>query len=274
LAEALTAAAQEAAVQLALGTEATELHVEDGAVCRVSLADGKTVEASCVISTLDLKRTLLSLFQWAQLPPPVVRRAAAYRQSGGTARLLVALEGLASVPRTVFHLHTAPEDLALANRNWRAGMLPDHPPATIRLVSASDPTLAPCGSATATITLGAIPHHLFDGPWTVDKRQTLRDRALASFAVALPEAKVIASELIVPSDIESMLGLTQGDLDGGELAPDQMFGERAFRECPRTPLKGLYLAGPSSALATSATAAAGWFAAAAVLADRKAGRLK
>jgi len=53
-----------------------------------------------------------------------------------------------------------------------------------------------------------------------------------------------------------------------------MFGARAFRECPRTPLAGLYLAGPSSALGASATVASGWFAAAAVLADRKAGRLK
>jgi phytoene dehydrogenase-like protein len=273
-AEALGSAARDAGVQFALGVEASELHLNDGKVTRVVLADGRAVDAMCVVSTLDLKRTFLSLFSWSELPAPVVKRAAGYRPGGGTARLLVALEGTAGVSRSVFHLHTAPAEFALAHGQWRAGVLPDHPPATVRVVSAADPILAPRGDATATVTLGAIPHHLFDGPWTGEKRQALRKRALASLELALPGARVVASELIVPSDIEQSLGLTQGDLDGGELAPDQMFGERAFRECPRTPLKGLYLAGLSSALGPSTTCASGWFAAAAVLADRKAGRLK
>jgi phytoene dehydrogenase-like protein len=85
--------------------------------------------------------------------------------------------------------------------------------------------------------------------------------------LALPP--VAAAAVIVPPDIEEALGLTGGDLDGGALAPDQML---AFRPGPRTPVPGLYLAGPSSAAGPLGLCAAGVAAAMALLADRSEGR--
>jgi phytoene dehydrogenase-like protein len=81
-------------------------------------------------------------------------------------------------------------------------------------VSARDPSLAPPGRATVTLTLGAIPAQLFDGTWTDEKRELLLSRALARLApLGLP--RVLAAATIVPPDIEAALGLTGGDLDGG-----------------------------------------------------------
>ena len=153
----------------------------------------------------------------------------------------------------------------------------------LRLVSAVDPSLAPAGSATLTVTLGAIPHTPFDGPWTHEKRDRLRATALATVeALGRDRQRVLGSELILPPDMEHMLGISAGDLTGGELAADQMLGLRPFANLPgadlsgaggRTQVAGLYLAGPSSALGPLATCAAGVAAARAVAAELAAGRL-
>jgi phytoene dehydrogenase-like protein len=129
-----------------------------------------------------------------------------------------------------------------------------------------------------TATLSAIPFRLFDSAWTREKRDVLRDRALTAAESVLPgiTARVIAAEVITPSDMEAALGATDGDLWGGEIAADQMFAFRSWADMrgSRTPVRGLYLAGPSSAAGPMGTCASGWNAARALLADLRAGRLR
>ena len=85
----------------------------------------------------------------------------------------------------------------------------------------------------------------------------------------------MASEAIIAPDIEAVLGATRGDLDGGEIAPDQVLGFRPFADWRdgRTPVDGLYLGGPSAAPAPFFLGASGARAAAALIADFRAGRL-
>lgn len=277
LGEALAAAAREAGAEIRCGLEATGVRRVKDRVKAVLLADGSEIETAAILSTLDLKRTVLSLFAWSELPKPVVKRAANYRMSGSTARLLVALDTIPDgAPRAVLHTAETADAYAAACASWRTRALPQHPPASVRVVSATDPRLAPHGKATVTITLGCIPHRLFDGTWTGEKRDTLRQRALALMESVLPGTaeRVLASALLLPADIEEALGVTDGDLAGGEIAADQMFANRAWPEWPRTPIHGLYLGGPSSAVGPVATAAAGWLAAKALVVDHHAGRFK
>jgi phytoene dehydrogenase-like protein len=281
LGEALRAAAEEAGAGISCGLEVTDIHRKRGRAISAGLADGREIAARAFISTLDLKRTFLALFAWNELPRAVVDRVGAFRAAPGIARLLVAL---AAPPETADRealrapILVAPAGSAEVCSNWRNGTVAERPPATLRLVTAVDPFLAPDGCATLTVTLGAIPHTLFDGAWTHDKRNRLRDTALAIAEQAFPgiAARVIAAELIVPPDIESQLGIWEGDLLGGDLSATQMLGFRPFPECSgtRTPVEGLYLAGPSSTLGPLATCASGVAAAHAVLADMRAGRLK
>lgn len=286
LGDALRAAAEEAGAEITCGLEATDIKRAGRRVAAVGLADGSEVAARAVISTLDLKRTFLSLFSWSELPRALVDRVGAFRPAPSMARLLVALEAPPDPPAGTDPiawrgpLHVAPDIAALdaAYRAWRRGAVPERPPVMLRLVSAVDPSLAPDGAATLTVTLGAIPHTPFDGAWTREKRDKLRDTALAAVEAVWPgiAKRVLGAELIVPPDTENMLGLTGGDLSGGELTADQMLGFRPFVEASgtRTPVEGLYLAGPSSTLGPLATCASGVAAARALMADFAAGRLK
>jgi phytoene dehydrogenase-like protein len=274
---ALLAAAKDAGAEISCGLEVTDIRRRRGRVAGVCLADGTEIAARAVVSTLDVKRTFLSLFAWNELPKPVVERAAAFRPAPGTARLLVALKALPAAAGAGAPLYLSPDE-APAYRAWRSGAVPRHPPLVARLVSAVDPSLAPDGAATLTVTAGGIPHAPFDGAWTHDKRERLREEMLATVEAALPGLReaVAASVLLVPPDFENQLGITAGDLWGGELAPDQMLAFRPFADCggTRTPVAGLYLAGPSSALGPIATCASGVAAAAALAADLAAGRLR
>jgi len=286
LGDALRAAAEEAGAEISCGLEVSDIRCKGGRAVRVGLADGSEIVARAVISTLDLKRTFLSLFTWSTLPREVVDRAGAFRPAPATARLLLALDAPPDPPAgTDFSalrapIRVAPDAAALeaAYRAWRGATVPARPPAVLRLVSAVDPSLAPEGAACMTVTLDAIPHTPFDGAWTHEKRDKLRQTGLAAVEAVFPglSKHVLGAELIVPPDVENMLGATGGDLSGGELAADQMLGFRPFAACrgTRTPVEGLYLAGPSSTLGPLATCASGVAAARAVLADFAAGRLR
>mgnify|MGYP001547362543 CR=1 FL=1 len=271
LGAALAACARDAGVEISLALDATDIRCTKNRATGVGLANGGEIEARAIISALDLKRTFLSLFAWDALPKKLLKRVSAWRMGGGTARVLFALEDAPGDTRESIASGFEAANLSAAYAAWRAGLVPDVPPVMLRLVSASDPSLAPKGAATLTATLGAIPFRLFDGAWTHEKRDLLRERALAAARRAFPGLRVAATEVIAPPDIEEALGATEGDLWGGEIAADQMLD---MRPGPRTEIAGLYLAGPSSAAGPLATCASRVAAARAVLADLKAGRLK
>jgi phytoene dehydrogenase-like protein len=115
--------------------------------------------------------------------------------------------------------------------------------------------------------MAGIPARLFDGPWTEEKRLRLAAGALRRIDAMLPGtlAALGGIRILTPPDIEAQLGASEGDLDGGQLAPDQML---AFRPGARTLLPGFYLGGASSAGGPLGTGAAGFAAATSLLADR------
>ncbi|HEY8698325.1 MAG TPA: FAD-dependent oxidoreductase [Rhizomicrobium sp.] len=285
MADALTGAANEAGAEIRCGLEASEIRTAEGRATIVVLADGTEIEARAMISTLDLRRSFLSLFKWSELPPLLLNRIRNFRMAGATARLLLALDrlpdslaGLGEALRGPVHLAPDFETAAQAYAAWCVGLIPEAPPLTLRVVSVSDPSLAPVGGAVIAVTAGCIPYRLFDGAWTHARREELRMKILAQIDEALPgvSSHILGAELIVPPDIEEQIGASEGDLAGGELAADQMLDLRPGLEAlgARTPIRGFYLAGPSTAAGALATCAAGAIAAATVLADLKAGRLR
>ena len=280
LAGALTACARAAGAGISLGLEAADIRLTGQRATGVRLADGTEIAARAIISTLDLRRTFFSLFAWKDLSPKTIQRVSAYRHAPGTARLLLALDAPPVIDANFIegpiHIEPGEESSVNAHTAWRSGILPARLPMTLRVVSAADPRLAPTSKAVMTATIGCIPPQLFDGAWTNEKRNAFYKRVLDTIERVLPgtAAHVLGSELILPPDIEDALGVTEGDLDGGEIAPDQMFDLRGFADYPggRTPIGGLYLGGRSSPAGPLGTCAGGVAAARAVMTDLAASR--
>lgn len=253
--------AEAAGAEIWLNREVVEVVIAEARAAGVALADGSRVMAKSVISTLDLRRSLLSLFSRTALPAHMLEEARNWRMAGATARLLLALRRPLRREMPLFLSGDG-----AAGTAFRHGRMPDAPPLLLDPVSRRDPSLAPDGAATATVTLGAIPHRLHDGGWTPEKRTMLAAHALARIEKAIPGTLAILAsvKIIVPSDMESGLAATAGDLDGGALAPDQML---SLRPGPRTALSGFYLGGRSTQAGPLGTGAAGFAAAAALMAD-------
>ena len=286
----LAAAAQAAGATLRTDAQMSEIVVKERRVTTLVLGGGEEIEARAVLSSLDLKATFLGLIRWSDLDEDALKRLGQFRIVGQAARVLIALD---TAPDFTFarehpdgvqgpiHLVASLQALNRAYNSWRSGVLDDTPPITLRLPSAADPRLAPIGKAVMTATISAIPSRLFDGDWTPAKRERLAALALQAAERVAPGilGRVVGLRTIVGPDIESELGATAGDLDGGEIAPDQMFGFRPFGGDAdwadgRTPIHGLYLGGSSAAPAPFLLGAAGERAGLAILSDLRTGQLK
>jgi len=110
-------------------------------------------------------------------------------------------------------------------------MIPPAPLVTLRVPSFADPRFAPIGKAVMTATLSAVPARLFTGGWTDRDREKLVALALAAAERVMPGVAglVLAHHIVTGLDIEKALGVTDGDLEGGELAPDQALGFPSVR---------------------------------------------
>jgi phytoene dehydrogenase-like protein len=282
----LADAASQAGATIRYDAEVTDIRLKGRRAAALIVGTHEEIEARVFVSALDVRRTMLNLIAWNDLPAALVRRVGRFRTAGQTARILFALdappefalsreaEDAASGP---IHVVDSLEALSQAHDMWRAGVLPEAPLVTLRLPSLADPRLAPIGKAVMTATISATPSQMSNGNWAKDKRDRLAVIALAAAERVMPgvTSRLLAYDVIVGPDIEQGLGATNGDLDGGELAPDQAldfrpFGDSAWRD-GRTPLASLYLAGPSAAPSPFFLGLSGERAALAVINDLTAG---
>jgi phytoene dehydrogenase-like protein len=282
LGAALARAAEAAGAVLRLGADVAEYMPRRGFWGRIVLASGEEIRARAILSTLDVKRSLLSLPRSRRLSADATKRIAQFRIAGQSARVLFALDAAPAfafardapdAARGPIHVMPGLAALSAAHNDWQAGRLTATPLVTLRVPSLTDPRLAPRGKAVLTATLSPIPGRLVDGGWDKEKRMRLAALALVAAERVSPgiTRRVIGIDSIVAPDVEDALGLTGGDLDGGELAADQALGLRPLADCEngRTPLAGLYLGGPSAGPAPFLLGASGAAAADAILADLK-----
>ena len=284
LGAALARVASAAGVLIRCGAEVTTIELTKGRARSLIIGGHEEISARVIVSALDLKSTILDLMRWSDVSPDLIKRAGQFRQAGQLARVLFALDAPPDLPfareapdAAVGPIHVAPsyDTLPLAHEIWAAGGIPEAPLVTLRVPTFADPRLAPVGKAVMTATISAIPSQLHEGNWRNGKRARLAVIALAAAERVMPgiSSKVLAARTIVGPDIESELGVNDGDLEGGELAPDQALGFRPFDDVDwqdgRTPIHGLYLGGSSSAAAPFLLGASGERAALAVLTDLK-----
>jgi phytoene dehydrogenase-like protein len=282
LARALDHAARAAGADIRLQANVTDIRVRKGVASTVVLSGGEEISGRAIISTLDLKHTFLDLVDWNDLPSFFARRVSQFRIAGATARVLFALEAppefefAADAHETALgpiHVTDTLASLGQVHGKWRAGILAEQLPVTLRVPSLIDPSLAPAGSAVMTATIGGVPSTLLDGEWNANKREKLIKMALVAAERAAPGigARVIAAKTLIGKDVEDELGWTAGDFEGGELAPDQALSFRPFAQWQegRTAIRGLYLGGPSTAPSPFFLGASGAQAAARLAADLK-----
>ena len=245
--------------EIRLDAPVSEVRASRGRATGVVLEDGTEIGAALVVSALELKRSLLSLVDWKLLPKGLPARVSRFRTRGSSAKLNIALDGLpqfSAVPTDCPSLDGdvricgTVADMERAYDDWKERVMPRRPYIEMVVPSRLDPTLAPPGKHVASVFVQYVPDELIDGPWTDRKRDIFRDRVLDMIEEEAPgfRQRIRHVETRTPADLESEIGLTQGNIFHGELTLDQLLFNRPLPGLARyrTPLKGYWLCGSST----------------------------
>ena len=217
----------------------------------VELESGERIDADCVISAADPKRTFLDMVGVPFLDIGFTNRIQRLRCEGLVAKLHLALDGppeFDGLDAADGRMIIAPnlDAIEFAFDAAKYGGYPENPVMEIVVPSLREPSLAPAGGHVLSAHVMYVPYRL-KGGWT----ETARDKACATAIDTIAEyaprirEQIVASEFLTPADIERECHVTGGHWHHTEFAIDQMLMMRPTYEAAqyRTPIPGLYLCG-------------------------------
>ncbi len=270
--DAMARIAEREGVTVRLRAEAEQILVRSGRTAGIRLTGGEELSAGSVVSTVSAL-PLARLIPDHALPDRVMRRLRIWRYSTGAFKLDYALRApvpwAAAEARSAAVVHVGGElrDLARAAESGQRGEMPERPALVVGQQSLGDPTRAPAGGHTLYV-YAHVPSVYAEPDDDVAARM---EAQLERFAPGFGEivlARTARSPRQTEAENPSLVG---GDLGGGSYELDQQL---LFRPAPelcrhRTPLPGLYVAGPSVHPGGSVHGMGGRSAARALLSDRR-----
>jgi len=216
-------------------TPVERILVERQCALGVALAGGEEIRAGLVVSAADPRRTLLGLVGAPELPPEFAWHVRSIRMRGSVARVHVLTDGRHGLPEGTLVVAPTLEYLERAYDAAKYGQMSEAPYLEI---TTSGPVVS--------IHFQFAPHALRGSDWT-SQREVLERRAIDTLAAHYPAFRESVRELrsITPVDLEQGWGLTEGDLNHGQLILDQALFMRPLPGWSdhRTPIDGLWLCG-------------------------------
>jgi phytoene dehydrogenase-like protein len=111
-----------------------------------------------------------------------------------------------------------------------------------------DPAMAPPGKHVMSCFVQYAPYHLAGGAeWDDPARERFGDTVIDTIAERAPNIRdlIVGRQVLTPLDIESRIGLTEGNIFQGELSLEQLFFNRPVPGWARfrTPVEGLWICG-------------------------------
>lgn len=266
--------------EIRVGAPVQEVLVRGGRAVGVVLEDGEEIGAPVVVSNLDVKRTFLKTVAPQHLPPEFLEQVRRFKIRGSSGKLNIALDGLPHFPaipqgspatRGDMHITDTLDMVERAYDDWKEGRWSAAPYVDMLIPTQIDPTMAPDGKHYVSVFVQYCPYHLADGEWTEAKREAFGATVIDAIARHSPDFKdlILHAEIRTPRELESEVGLTEGNIFQGELTFDQLLFNRPLPGYAqyRAPLRGMYMCGSSTHPGGGVMGAPGANAAAAILRD-------
>lgn len=231
LAEAVKAYGGEIRVE----AEVAGIQVDAYACKGVVLAGGEEITADTVISAVDPKRTFLSLVGPMCLPPEFVWKVQSIKMRGSVAKLHLLTDGSHGIPEGTVVLAPSIKYLEKAYDAAKYGEISKEP--YLEVTTSGN---------VVSIHFQFAPHKLRNSSWEVEssKVERLAIDTLTKCFVNL-KSSIVNSKVITPQDLEDEYGLTEGDINHGQLMLDQFLFMRPIPGWSnhKTPIDNLYLCG-------------------------------
>ena len=228
-------------------TQVQGITVRNRAAAGVVLKDGRELEASIVVSSADVRRSLLGFIEPGWLDPELVRALRNVRRRGVAARLRLQLDR--SPGFTALALAPSLDYLERAYDDAKHGRISRQP----------------------YVEAVCDEQHRLDvqvqyAPYGADC-STLGDTVIAMLSEHWGDAGTRESELLSAQELEESEGWPQGQPHHAELSLDQALWMRPLPELARyrTPIQGLWLCGPAMHPGAGIAGAAGFNCASEIL---------
>lgn len=256
--KAIASSFQSLGGEIRTDAEVQEISVSGRKATGVILASGEEVNARVVVSNLDAKRTFLGIMRPENLPDELIKRAKNFKIRGSSGKLNIALDGMPDFPAlepgsplTLGHMHFSDtlERLERAYDDWKDDRWSADPYVDLVIPSQFDPTVAPPGKHMMSVFVQYCPAEV-EGGWNNENRDAFGATVINQIADYSPNFKdlILHAEVRTPRDLETEVGLTQGNIFQGELTLDQLMFNRPFPGYAqyRGPVKNMYICGSSS----------------------------
>ena len=255
--DALVAAIRARGGEVRCSAAVAKILVDKQQVTGVRLSSGEEIAAPRVVSTADPRRTLLDLVGAPELPPDYVWHTQSLRMRGSVAKVHLLTDGSHGLPDGTLVVAPTLKYLERAYDASKYGEISEQPYLEVTT-----------SGTTVSIHFQFASFKLRHGDWA-SERATLERRAIDTLAAHAPALRASIREVrsITPLDLEQRWGLTEGDLNHGQLILDQALFMRPMPGWSdhRTPVDGLYLGGSGVHGGGGISGAAGRNAARAVL---------
>jgi phytoene dehydrogenase-like protein len=215
--------------------EVTRICVENQMARSVMLASGEEIRANIILSSADPKHTLLKLVGPMELPPEFVWHTKSIKMRGSVAKIHLLTDGKHGIPEGTVVLAPSIKYLERAYDAAKYGEISEKPYLEVTT-----------SGSVVSIHFQFAPYQLKNSNWQVEGSK-VEKLAIDTLAEYFPNLKssIKNAKTITPKDLEETYGLTEGDLNHGQLMLDQFLFMRPIPGWSnhRTPIDNLYLCG-------------------------------
>ena len=251
---ALKDCAESSGVEIKTSKRVISINTDQKGCNGVTLESGEQIIAKQIVSGLDPNNTFMNLVGPSNLNPDFQTQLNNIRYRGSTARIHFALSNLPEIQgiskddmKTVFSISPSIKYLERASDAVKYGHLADKPYVEFVLPSLLNSDFAPNGEHVLSATVQYAPYHLRDTEWSDNLKDQLRTNVVNTLEKVIPNFRSIIkhTSIISPLDMERQFGLTEGNLNHGEMTLDQfMFMRPTISSSQyKTPINNLYLCG-------------------------------
>jgi phytoene dehydrogenase-like protein len=221
--------------EIRTGAEVAKICIENQVARSVMLDNGEEIPAEIILSSADPKHTLLKLVGPMELPPEFVWHTQSIKMRGSVAKVHLLTDGNHGIPEGTVVLAPSIKYLEKAYDAAKYGEISEKP--YLEMTTSGN---------VVSIHFQFAPYHLKSGDWKVESSKVER-LAIDSLSEYFPNLKssIVNRKTITPKDLEETYGLTEGDLNHGQLMLDQFLFMRPIPGWSnhKTPIDNLYLCG-------------------------------
>jgi len=278
---AIASAAQALGAEIRVNAGVSKVIVKGGRAVGVALENGDELHSKVVLSAADPKRTFLGFVEPKYFPDDFVTAIRNFRVRGSSGKVNIALSelpnftalpgegplyrGAVSISPSIDYIERAYDDA-------KYGKISKHPYIDMIFPSVIDPDMAPPGAHVMSCFVQYAPYDI-EGGWDDVKREELGEAVISTIEQYAPNIReaIVGMQVISPKDIETIAGITGGNIFHGELLLHQIFFLRPAPQWAdfRTPLRGYYFGAAGAHPGGGVMGAAGMLAAKEILKDWK-----